>query len=332
MAFKEPHFPTVDEIRERAIELFMFEHPGAPTPEEYELKEGSFWNRARSELMSGVRSQLEEYLRFVEGEAKRVREELGEKLEVTPDEVRRLKDQASEFRIKYRDTKKRLEEAEKEIEEAEKRIEELKKLPPPVVPPVVPKPPLVAPPPPPPVKIPPPKVLPPVPEVCPIDETRIEQVERVPMFIKDPLLLSAEEEDWRARAGLPLPTVGVEWIDVPPTMKLWMCARAEDPHYFERDAVGRLIERSPEYVYRKILRERARFERIEYPTVPRLAPITPTEAIYLKPRRPILPKYDEWLRMEKGLEMWQYIKVSEVEKKLFLAEYDKYLKDMTEEE
>jgi len=44
--------PTEDEIRERAIELYFMEHPEATTtPEDSELKEGSYWERARIELM-----------------------------------------------------------------------------------------------------------------------------------------------------------------------------------------------------------------------------------------------------------------------------------------
>lgn len=130
MAFEAPHFPTTDEIRERAIEIFQEEyirtHPdeAPPTPEESELREGSYWDHARSDLMTGIRSQLEETLSFYEGEAARLREELGEKLEYTPEEIRDLKDSLTDLRSKYRSTRKDLRRAETEKEEAEAAIRE----------------------------------------------------------------------------------------------------------------------------------------------------------------------------------------------------------------
>ena len=76
-----PHFPTKEEILARATKIFMEERAklGLPplTPEPEELREGSYWERARSELMSGVRTELEKYLSYLETEADKIREELG---------------------------------------------------------------------------------------------------------------------------------------------------------------------------------------------------------------------------------------------------------------
>ena len=157
MAFERPHMPTVEEIRARAIELYMMDQPPELriTPEDHELKEENYWRRAQLDIMSGgwadVRSEQEEMVRFHEEEAKRLREELGEKIEVTPEEVRDLKETITDLRSKYRQARKNLKEAEEQIETLE---EEKKRIPPP--PP--PKPPVVAPPPLPPPPPPPPPV------------------------------------------------------------------------------------------------------------------------------------------------------------------------------
>lgn len=144
-----PRMPTKEEIKEKAIEIFQEEylrtHPEArvaPTPEEKELKEGSYWERARSELMSGVRSDLEKYLHYLEEEAEKVREALGIK---PPPELPELMKRLEDLEAKYRRAREQLREARKQLEEARKKIEELKKPPPPPPPPPeIPKPPVGA--------------------------------------------------------------------------------------------------------------------------------------------------------------------------------------------
>jgi len=132
MAEIPPHMPTRKEILDRAIELFMHEHPGAPTPEEEELKEGNYWERARLDLMTGIRSELEKYLAWLESEADEIREELGIKKPLpTEERIRELEDKISTLEERYRVTRERLKEAREEI----KRLEEKLKPPPPPPPP-----------------------------------------------------------------------------------------------------------------------------------------------------------------------------------------------------
>jgi len=111
--------PSKDEILARATELFIQERTrlGLPaiTPEESELKEGNFWERARNELMSGLRSQLEGYLAYLEDEASKIRTELGI-TEVIPEEkITELENKLSTITERYRVTKERLEEARTEL-------------------------------------------------------------------------------------------------------------------------------------------------------------------------------------------------------------------------
>ncbi len=183
----------------------------------------------------------------------------------------------------------------------------------PVVVPVVPVAPPPPPPPKPPVKVPPPpppKVLPPIPEKCLVDGTPIRQVTRVPIG-PIPIRLPAEEEYERARLGIPIPEKELVWMDVPVTMKVWIC---EQDHMFERDAAGRLVQRTPEYLYRKIIRERAKLERIVYP------PVAPPVRVY-PPAPPIPPRrvklqdvFWSWLERTKGLSREAFVKLSELEK------------------
>lgn len=119
--------------------------------------------------------------------------------------------------------------------------------------------------------------VPPVTPVCPKCGGELKELTRVPIFIKDPLRLTAEEEYTRAERGIPLPTTHMELIEVPPTMKVWRCEKCEA--LFERDARGRLIERFPEFVYRKILREWRAIEK-------RVAPPTPAVPTVRPPTRP----------------------------------------------
>ena len=315
MAFELPHLPTKEEILEKATRIFVEEflktHPGEapPTPTEKELKEGSYWDRARRELMSSARSQLEKYLHYLESEAEKIREALKIEKPAPPEErIRELELEVSTLREKYKAARKRLKEAEEEIRRLE---EKLRRAPPP-------------PPPKPPVKAPPPKVLPPVPERCPIDGTLLTQIHRIPIAFRLVRPLTAEEEYWRARLGLPVPTGELRYVEIPPTMKVWMCERE---HYFERDATGRLVQRTPEFIYRKILRERARLEKIVYP--PRVAPpVVPP--IY---RRPPLPRpvktqdlWWDWLERVKGISREQYMKLSEAEKKRLIQEWVEYMR------
>lgn len=51
--------PTVDEIRKKAIELYMADNPDANTPEDYELKEGEYWEKAKILLMKAIPPELE---------------------------------------------------------------------------------------------------------------------------------------------------------------------------------------------------------------------------------------------------------------------------------
>jgi hypothetical protein len=162
-------------------------------------------------------------------------------------------------------------------------------------------------------------------ERCPIDGTPLSEVKRVPIFIKDPIRLSPEEEYWRARLGIPLPTVHVEWIDVPETMRVWMCS-AEPPHYFERDATGKLVERSADYIYRKILRERAKIERLTAPPAPRPPTYIPPEMLPIEMRPPELrPVYSmgplDYVKYVKKIDILTWAKMSEEERKAILDEY-----------
>jgi hypothetical protein len=132
MAYEAPHLPTKEEIIRKAIELFHAANPQLPTitPEESELKESSFFERARAELMSGTRSMLEQYLSQLESEADKVREDLGiEKPLPTSERLTELEDKLARVEDRYKTTKERLKETEEEL----RKIHEAKP-PPPVVP------------------------------------------------------------------------------------------------------------------------------------------------------------------------------------------------------
>jgi len=199
----------------------------------------------------------------------------------------------------------------------------------PEVPVHVPKPPPPpTPPPKPPVKIPKPKVLPPIPEKCPVCGAPLEKVDRIPLLIEDPLKLSPEEEYWRARMGLPLPTKHVEWIDVPATMKVWMCSGAV-PHYFERDVRGRLVQRTPEYLYRKIIRETAKLRKVAAPPPPTPLPYEVEERYRAWMRRYVPPPKEmkaiqlhprDWL-LRKGISFSDFLRLPESERKRLMDEY-----------
>ena len=129
-----PHMPTKDEILAKAIELFQKDLmlKGLPviTPEEEELKEGNWFEKARAELMTGIRSELEKYLSDLESEADKIREELGiEKPLPTSERLTELEDKLARVEDRYKTTKERLKEAEEEL----RKIREAKPPPPPPV-------------------------------------------------------------------------------------------------------------------------------------------------------------------------------------------------------
>lgn len=118
MAYEPPRMPTKDEIIKKAIELFHEANPQLPTitPEEPELKEGSYFERARAELMSGTRSALEQYLSQLESEADTVRADLGiEKPLPTSERLTELENRLAGIESRYKATKERLKEAEEEL-------------------------------------------------------------------------------------------------------------------------------------------------------------------------------------------------------------------------
>jgi len=136
--------PTKEEIYKRAVELANYDKVKAGLPKygydydpkvEKELKEGSYWDRAKAELMTGIRSQLEEYLHYLEEEAARVREELGIK---PPPELPELERRLEAVEARYERAERQLKRAEaiekvlretlakreRELEEARRRLEE----------------------------------------------------------------------------------------------------------------------------------------------------------------------------------------------------------------
>jgi hypothetical protein len=135
----EPRMPTKEEILAKAIELFQKDLmlKGLPviTLEEEELKEGSWFEKARSELMTGVRTELEKYLSYLETEADKIREELGiEKPLPTSERLTELESSLARVEDRYKATKERLKEAEEEL----RKIREAKPPPPALPPPPTP--------------------------------------------------------------------------------------------------------------------------------------------------------------------------------------------------
>lgn len=111
-----PHMPTHDEILKKALTMYMMRNPDMPMPEEDELKEGSWFDAARRELMSGVKSQLEGYLSYLEAEAESIRDELGIKPAPPPREVRELEEQIDSLSVRLGEAKSRLRTAKEEVE------------------------------------------------------------------------------------------------------------------------------------------------------------------------------------------------------------------------
>jgi hypothetical protein len=104
---------------------------------------------------------------------------------------------------------------------------------------------------------------------------------------------------------------------------------------FERDPVtGRLVERTPEYVYRKILRETAALRRITYPEV--AAPPIPYPRIPGVPRAkyPSFPfgvfrvqdAFAGWLKMVKRISETEFAMLSDEERKRLIDEFMEWMR------
>lgn len=115
-----PHMPTKPEILALAIKMFqedMIRKGIEPiTPTERELKEGNWFEKARLDLMTGVKSQLEEYLTYLDTEAASIRDQLGITPEPPPREVRELVEQIDIVSVRLRETRGKLREAKDTIE------------------------------------------------------------------------------------------------------------------------------------------------------------------------------------------------------------------------
>lgn len=115
-----PHMPGKDEILAKAIELFKAERVQKGlepiTPEEEELKEGNWFEKARAELMSGYKSQLEEYLAYLESEAQSIKDELGIKPAPPARDVRELEEEIDRVSTRLAETRQKLREATTEVE------------------------------------------------------------------------------------------------------------------------------------------------------------------------------------------------------------------------
>jgi hypothetical protein len=240
------------------------------------------------------------------------------------EKAKELKEELETVRRNNRVLREQVEGLKKYVKELEERLARIPTpAPPTVAPPAPPKPPEVKPPP-----APPPKVLPEIPEVCPLDGTPIREVTRVPIG-PVPVRLSPEEEYLRARLGLPVPEREIVWLDVPPTMKIYHC---QEDHLFERDpSTGRLVQRTPEYVYRKILRETATLRRIAYPTAPAPALPSPAPAFYYYPPPPLRSMrlqdvWWDWLERVKGLTKEQFMALSWEEKERIRKEWGEWVR------
>jgi hypothetical protein len=267
-----------------------------------------------------------EALEVAPEEAYRVIEALGKKVVELKDyelieKAQELKRQLERERRNAKLLREQLEAKKRYIEELERSLAGLPT--PAAAPPAPPKPPEVKPPP-----APPAKVLPEVPEKCAIDGSPISEVTRVPIG-PVPVRLTPEEEYLRARLGLPVPERELVWLDVPPTIKIYHC---QEDHLFERDpATGRLVQRTPEYVYRKILRETATLRRIAYPTAPAPALPSPAPAFYYYPPPPPRPMrlQDVWwsfVENVKGISREKFMTLSEEEKARIRREFVEWMR------
>ena len=106
--------PTVDEIRERARELFYARLPpeecaSATTPEDYELKESGLWAEAQRELMAREHRKMEE--------------ELGRWEEMSEPEKAELRQRVESFGAALEGLKRAMEEAEEKMKAPPPAIE-----------------------------------------------------------------------------------------------------------------------------------------------------------------------------------------------------------------
>lgn len=118
--------PSKEEIHEKAEKLYIEEavKKGLPpiTPEESELKEGSYWERAKQQLMREPgRAEALEYLERMARDygLRVVPERLAEKAEEPPIVERQLREE----KAKRREVEKTLEARESEAHELERRVE-----------------------------------------------------------------------------------------------------------------------------------------------------------------------------------------------------------------
>ncbi len=107
------YLPTRGEIRDKAVEIFMEEaiKKGLPavTPEEEELREGSFWERARDQLMRERTAALDAERSYLEQMAS----ELG--LKIVPAQVAERVEELKDTMEKLREEQRRRREAEKAL-------------------------------------------------------------------------------------------------------------------------------------------------------------------------------------------------------------------------
>jgi alpha-galactosidase/6-phospho-beta-glucosidase family protein len=149
--------PSKEEIEEAARKLFMEERAkkGLPpvTPTEQELKEGSYWERARKALMlSKEAEELSKQRKYIEELAatlglRVIPEEQLEKMLKPTEEAAKLKAEIERLRKEAEEAKRIAEEERRKAEEERKKAEEIIKkvkaeIPPlPIAPPPAPPPP-----------------------------------------------------------------------------------------------------------------------------------------------------------------------------------------------
>ncbi|RLI33602.1 hypothetical protein DRO53_05130 [Candidatus Bathyarchaeota archaeon] len=169
-------------------------------------------------------------------------------------------------------------------------------------------------------KAPKPRLLPPIPEKCPIDGTPLRQVKKLPIG-PIPIRLSAEEEELRARMGLPIPKYEMVEIEIPPTMRVFAC---EKDHLFEL-VDTRLVQRTPEFIYRKVIRETAKIRGLLKARAP------PVVEVGVRPIfRPEIIKttrdaFTWWLEKVKKIDRWEFLKMDEEARKKLRDEWIKWM-------
>jgi hypothetical protein len=179
-----------------------------------------------------------------------------------------------------------------------------------------------------------------IPELCPIDQTPLEEVTKIPLILRKKPELTQQEEWMRSTMGMPIPSFETKWLDVPPTMKVWMCkgnSKGLETHYFERDAItGKLIQRTPEYIYKKLIRETAAIQRLAAPATPMPPEMRPIyrrgyEWIPPKPTAELKPpalSFWDWIQQApRNLTKLQFLKLEDVERKFLLDEYTRLCRE-----